>query len=164
MSYDEGVFIEPLACVVRGLRMSGLQPGQSVLVLGSGIAGLLNIKLARALGAGRIMATDVSEYRLDAAKRFGADHVFKATDDVPRLVKEVNGGAGVDLVIVCTGAPQGVRPGVQVPRQGQHAPDVRAPGPRSRGGGSHSPTSGRTRSPYSRPTLAAPRTSSRPSS
>lgn len=106
MSYDEGVFIEPLACVVRGLRMSGLQPGQSVLVLGSGIAGLLNIKLARALGAGRIMATDVSEYRLDAAKRFGADHVFKATDDVPMLAKEANGGAGVDLVIVCTGASQ----------------------------------------------------------
>ncbi|MCU0860409.1 MAG: alcohol dehydrogenase catalytic domain-containing protein, partial [Thermoplasmata archaeon] len=83
MSYDEGVFIEPLACVVRGLRMSDLEPGQSVLVLGSGIAGLLNIKLARALGAGRIIATDISDYRLDAAKRFGADHVFKATEDVP---------------------------------------------------------------------------------
>lgn len=106
MSYDEGVFIEPLACVVRGLRMSDLEPGQSVLVLGSGIAGLLNIKLARALGAGRIIATDISEYRLDAAKRFGADHVFRATEDVPKLAREVNGGAGIDLVIVCTGAPQ----------------------------------------------------------
>ncbi len=106
MSYDEGVFIEPLACVVRGLRMSGLQPGQSVLVLGSGIAGLLNIKLARALGAGRIMATDVSEYRLDAARGSARTMCSRRRTTVPMLAKEANGGAGVDLVIVCTGASQ----------------------------------------------------------
>jgi len=106
MTYDEAVFIEPLACVVRGFRMSRFEPGQTVLVLGSGIAGLLNIKLAKALGAGRIIATDVSDFRLDAAKRFGADAVVNGTEDVPALVRKANGGRAADFVIVCTGALQ----------------------------------------------------------
>ena len=83
MSFDEGTFIEPLACVVRGQRMARLQPGQSVLVLGSGISGLLHIALARALGAGRIIATDINEYRLECREKFGADVVIGAREDVP---------------------------------------------------------------------------------
>ena len=70
ISFDEGTFIEPLACVIRGQRFARLQPGQSVLVMGSGISGLLHIALARAIGAGRIIATDINEYRLEAAKKF----------------------------------------------------------------------------------------------
>ncbi len=83
LSYDDGVFIEPLACVVRGFRMARFEPGKTVLVLGSGIAGLLNIKLAKALGAGRIIATDVSEYRLGAAKRFGAERDHRGVRGCP---------------------------------------------------------------------------------
>ncbi len=104
LSFDEGVFVEPLACVVRGQRIARLQPGQSVLVLGSGISGLLHIRTARALGAGRIMATDVSPYRIDAARKSGADDVFNAGQDIPGLVREANSGRLADLVIVCTGA------------------------------------------------------------
>ena len=108
LTYDDGVFIEPLACVVRGFRMSRFAPGQTVLVLGSGIAGLLNVKLAKALGAGKVIATDISDYRLDAAKRFGADAVIKATEDVPTLVRKYNGGRAADFVIVSTGATQAI--------------------------------------------------------
>jgi len=104
VSFDQGVFIEPLACVIRGQRIARLLPGQSVLVLGSGISGLLHIRAARALGAGLIMATDVNEYRMSAAKRSGADHVFDAVEDIPAAVRRVNGGRPADLVIVCTGA------------------------------------------------------------
>ncbi len=104
VSFDEGVFIEPLACVVRGLRVARLVPGQTVLVLGSGQAGLLNVALARALGAARIIATDVNEYRLRAARRFGADVAIPAEDDVPARLREANDGRPADLVIVCTGA------------------------------------------------------------
>ena len=104
VSYDDGVFIEPLACVARGLRTARLVPGQTVLVLGSGQAGLLNIALARALGAARIVATDISEYRLAAARRFGADAAVPATEDVPARIRELNDGRPADLVIVCTGA------------------------------------------------------------
>jgi L-iditol 2-dehydrogenase len=104
VSYEEGAFVEPLACVVRGQRVARLQPGQTVLVLGSGISGLLHIALARALGAGRIVATDVNEYRLDAAQRFGADVVIHAEQDVPARLRQANEDRLADLVIVCTGA------------------------------------------------------------
>ncbi len=57
LTYDDGAFIEPLACVVRGFRLAGFRQGMTVLVLGSGIAGLLNIKLAKAMGAEKIIAT-----------------------------------------------------------------------------------------------------------
>jgi L-iditol 2-dehydrogenase len=104
VSYEDGAFIEPLACVVRGQRVARLQPGQTVLVLGSGISGLLHIALVRALGAGRIVATDVSEYRLNAAQRLGADVVIRAQEDVPARLRQANEGRLADLVIVCTGA------------------------------------------------------------
>lgn len=109
MSYDEGVFIEPLACVVRGLKTAEMKPGQTVLVLGSGISGLLQIKLAKAWNAGKILATDVEEYRLKAAKKFGADAVIHAKDDVPEQVKKRNDGKLADLVILCTGAPSAIK-------------------------------------------------------
>ncbi len=113
MTYDEGVFIEPLACVVRGLKAAGMKPGQTVLVVGSGISGLIQIKLSKAWNAGRIMATDVEEYRLNAAKKFGADVVIHAKDDVPELVKKHNDGRLADLVILCTGAPSAVKQTLQ---------------------------------------------------
>ena len=104
LTYDDGSFIEPLACCVRGFGQGRFTEGMSVLVLGSGIAGLLNIKLAKAYRAERIMATDISKYRLDAAMRFGADSVFDARSDVPKAVMEANGGRPADFVIVCAGS------------------------------------------------------------
>ncbi len=104
MSYEEGTFIEPLACVVRGQRLAKLKPGQTVLVIGSGISGLIHIAFARALGAGKIIATDITEYRLNAAKHFGADAVINAKEDVPKLLLELNDNGLADLVIVCVGA------------------------------------------------------------
>ena len=102
--YDEASITEPLACVYRGQKRANLQPGQNVLVLGSGLAGLLHINLARALGAGRIIATDMVDYRLQAARRLGANTTFSATEDVPARLREANDGRLADLVIVCTGA------------------------------------------------------------
>ncbi len=104
VSFEDGVFIEPLACVLRGQRLSRLSPGQSVFVIGSGISGLLHIALARASGAGRILASDISEYRLKAAKKFGADDVLDAKEVNPSRLKKINGGHLFDHVIVCAGA------------------------------------------------------------
>ena len=104
VSDETAAFTEPLACVYRGQRRAGLQPGQSVLVIGSGLAGLLHVMLARALGAGKILASDLLKSRLEAALQLGAEAVILATDDVPARVRELNGGLLADLVIVCTGA------------------------------------------------------------
>lgn len=113
MTYDEGSFIEPLACVVRAQRFAKLLAGQTVLVIGSGISGLLHIQLAKARGAARIMATDISEYRLSAAKQFGADAVIHGSDDVPAKLKELNDGRLANLVISCTGAMSGIQQAIK---------------------------------------------------
>ena len=109
ISFDEGTFIEPLACVVRGFRVADYQPGQTVLVLGSGIAGLLNIKLAKAKGASKIIATDINDYRLKLAKKMGADVVINAKEDVSEQVKKYNEGKLADFVILCIGAPSAAK-------------------------------------------------------
>jgi L-iditol 2-dehydrogenase len=108
VSDEEATFTEPLACVLRGQQRAGFRPGQSVMVIGSGIAGILHINLARALGARRVVATDINEYRLQAAQRFGADAAIPAREDVLTLLREANAGMLADLVIVCTGAPQAI--------------------------------------------------------
>ena len=118
ISLDEASFAEPLACVYRGQRRANIQPGQSVLVLGSGLAGLLHINLARALGAGRIVATDLVEYRLEAARRLGADFTLSANSDVPAGLREVNDGRLADLVIVATGARPALRQALQSVERG----------------------------------------------
>jgi len=69
VSFDEGTFIEPLGCVIRGQRFADVKKGHTVLLIGSGISGLLHMQLAKAKGAAMVIATDIDEYRLDAAKR-----------------------------------------------------------------------------------------------
>ncbi|KKK67012.1 hypothetical protein LCGC14_2958340, partial [marine sediment metagenome] len=106
--FEEATFIEPLACVLRGQRLARLQPGHSVLIIGSGVAGLLHVQLARTLGASRVVATDIIDYRLEAAQRFGADATIHAKQDLPARLRQVNDGRLADLVIVCTGATSAV--------------------------------------------------------
>lgn len=115
VSYEDGSFVEPLGCVVRAQTRAGIRPGSTVLVVGSGISGLLHIRLALALGAGRVFATDVSPYRLDWAKRAGATQAFdaaEARDNLPAMLKEANRGQLADLVLLCTGAPSAIGQGL----------------------------------------------------
>ncbi len=118
VSFEEATFVEPLACVLRGQRLAHMQPGNSVVVIGSGIAGLLHVQLAHALGASHVIATDISDYRLEAAQRFGADTVFHAEEDVPARLRQVNDGRLADLVIVCTGAATAITQALQSVERG----------------------------------------------
>ena len=88
VSYLEGTMIEPLACGVRGLGLIDIRADHTVLILGCGISGILNIQLAKLTGA-RVVATDINEYRLQKAKEFGADEVLHA-----RSRPESQGGSG----------------------------------------------------------------------
>jgi len=96
VSYEEGTMIEPLACAIRGQRMIGVRKGHVVLILGSGVSGLLNISLAKIKGA-KVVVTDINDYRLKKAKEFGADEVINASEKFD--IK-------ADRIIICTGAPQ----------------------------------------------------------
>ncbi|MFH0941782.1 MAG: zinc-dependent dehydrogenase [Chloroflexota bacterium] len=104
VTYEMATFVEPMACVLRGQRQANLKPGQSVLVIGSGIAGLLHVLLARTMGAGVIAATDVVPFRLKAAEQLGADYAIPAEKYSPDQFREFNQGRLADLVIVGTGA------------------------------------------------------------
>jgi len=112
ISDDEATFVEPLACVIRGQRLAGFRPGGTMLVLGSGVAGLLHVKLAKTAGAAKVIATDVVEFRKAAARKAGADLVIDGREDVPTRVKESNEGNLVDLVVTCTGAPKAIAQGL----------------------------------------------------
>jgi len=108
LSFEEATFIEPLACILRGQRRANMHPGASVLVIGSGIAGLLHIRLAHAAGARFIMATDISDYRLEAARNSGANIAIPAEIDLTSHLRQNNEGRLADIVIVCTGAASAI--------------------------------------------------------
>lgn len=103
ISFEDGTFIEPLGCVIRGQRIANIKKGDTVLIIGSGISGLLHTQLAKLKGA-KVIATDINDYRIESAKKFGADFAINAKEDVPKRVKEVNENRLADKVIVCTGA------------------------------------------------------------
>jgi len=113
MSYEEGTFIEPLGCGVRGFRIMDFKPGKTVLILGSGIAGLLNIKLAKAYGAKLIFATDIDKNRLKIAKKMGADAAINAKENVAEKIKKANNGKLADYVILCIGVPSAVKQAIE---------------------------------------------------
>jgi L-iditol 2-dehydrogenase len=104
MSFEEGTFIEPLACVSRGQRLAGLQKDDTVLIIGGGIAGILHAQLAKFKGVKNIIVADINLYRLELAKKFGATEALNAKENLPQKLEEVNDGRLADQVVVCTGA------------------------------------------------------------
>jgi len=101
LSYESASFMEPLACIVRGQKNARLRAGQSVLVMGCGIAGLLHIGLARIMGAGLIMAGDTIPFRLEKAREMGAHVTFEVDDGMIDSLREANEGRLADQVIIC---------------------------------------------------------------
>jgi L-iditol 2-dehydrogenase len=109
VSFVEGSFIEPLGTVVRGMRALAPAPGDTVLVIGAGVAGLLMIRLARALGAGRILATDPFPFRRKAAVASGADAAFAPSDSLADEVRKAGGGRSADRVVIAAGSLPAMR-------------------------------------------------------
>jgi len=104
VSFVEGTFIEPLACVLRGQRMAEMKPGQTVMILGAGLSGMLHLLAARTVGATRVIVTDINQQRLETARSLGADLVISSKEDVVAGLKKINAQKLADVVIVCTGA------------------------------------------------------------
>jgi len=106
MSYHEGTFIEPLACTIRGQRLAAIQKEDTLLIIGSGMSGILHTQLAKLKGVQRIVAADINPYRLKLAKKFGAHYTINAKENLPQKLKEINEGKPADQVVICTGAKQ----------------------------------------------------------
>ena len=105
MSFEEGTFIEPLACVVRGQRIAGFQTEDTVLIIGGGLAGILHVQLAKANGVRNVIVAGVNQYRLKLAEKFGADHIVDARLNVPQELKKINEGRLADQVVLCKADP-----------------------------------------------------------
>ncbi|MBI4697674.1 MAG: zinc-binding dehydrogenase [Nitrospirae bacterium] len=103
----DATMIEPLACIISGQKHIEIKEDRTILIIGSGISGLLHIQLARSQNA-RVIATDIDEYRLMKALESGADHVIHAGVYTPEKLRELNQDRLADIVIVCASARQAV--------------------------------------------------------
>ncbi len=108
ITYEAGAVIEPLACAIAGQEQLGLKEGQTVLIIGSGISGILHVQLSKTKKTG-VIATDINDYRLGKALEFGADTVMNARNYSTDALKRLTDGVLADAVIVCASAPQAVR-------------------------------------------------------
>ena len=119
VSWADGVLIEPAACVVKSIRRSGLKPGETILVIGLGIMGMMHVKLARNLGAGMIIGADLFERRATRAKELGADvGIVVAGDNLIDQVREATKGAMADVVIVGPGTARALTTGIAAAGKG----------------------------------------------
>jgi L-iditol 2-dehydrogenase len=118
LSTEAGVFIEPLACVLRSWNLFDFKAGNSVLVIGSGISGLLHIAYAKAQGAGRVIATDINDFRLEAAQKAGANTILHANDATADKIRSANDGRLADFVILCAGATSALEQSLELCERG----------------------------------------------
>ena len=119
VDYQSAALVEPLACVLRGLEETNVQPGDNVAVMGLGPIGSMFVRLAKVYGA-RVIAIGRRKSQLDRAARMGADELLIAEDGVdlvPR-VRELTGGRGVDVSIEAVGLPEAWQTAVRMVRKG----------------------------------------------
>jgi len=106
VSYEEAATNEPLSCAYRGMMACHPQPGETVLVVGAGPIGLMHMKVARAVGAGKIIFSEPSPVRLQQAKDMGADYAINPREqNLAEAIAEITHGRGVDVAI--TAVPSG---------------------------------------------------------
>ena len=116
LSYPQGSLIEPLTIAVHVLRRAGLQAGEAVAVLGSGSIGGMLVGVSHAWGASPIIAADIRQHCLDAAReRMGATHdILLPQQDLVAEVLRITAGAGVDIVCIAADDPLLVSQAVEI--------------------------------------------------
>jgi L-iditol 2-dehydrogenase len=116
MTFEQATFIEPLACSVRAVGKLPLRPGETVLIVGLGVMGLMNGRLARHAGAGKLLGTDFSAVRrARAEKGWGFDATFDPRQpSLGDAVRDLTGGRGPDHVIVGPGSGAALEQALQL--------------------------------------------------
>jgi len=104
MDFVTGTLIEPVSCCIRGLRTAGVQPGDTVAIVGSGFNGLIHLELAQRWGARRTIVLDLLDWKLERARQLGADYtVNPSRDSAVEAVRDATDGRGVDTVVAAAG-------------------------------------------------------------
>ncbi len=119
LSFEEGAIMEPLNCTWGAFLKAQAQPGESVLIFGSGPAGLLFLALARTAGCTPVFMIGRGEVRLSLAKRFGAAETWVYRDtDLKEKVRQATEGKGPDIVVEASGANVAVQQAFEWVRPG----------------------------------------------
>jgi (R,R)-butanediol dehydrogenase/meso-butanediol dehydrogenase/diacetyl reductase len=101
-----GAMVEPFAATVRAVRQAGVQPGDSVAIIGSGPIGLMALQAARIAGAEQVIAFEPAARRQQLAIECGATTVINPLEEDPvAAIQRHTDGAGADVVIECAGVP-----------------------------------------------------------
>lgn len=136
----EGALMEPLSVGVHACKRANIGIGSKVLILGAGSIGLLTLLVAKAMGASRIVITDLAQSRLNLAKKLGADETLLMRKDGPEteaeIVKKIHDafGEAPDKSIDASGAQSSIRLAILATRSGgvavlvgMGAPEVQVP-------------------------------------
>ncbi|HBR01932.1 MAG TPA: alcohol dehydrogenase [Ruminiclostridium sp.] len=117
MDFNVAACMDPFSIALHVVMRSRIEPGDSVLINGSGAQGLMAILCARSMGAGTIVVSG-SGSRLGAAEKFGAIPIDYHKEDVVARIKEMTHGLGVQRVIECSGTEAGIRNSCEVVAKG----------------------------------------------
>ncbi len=119
VSFEEATLIEPIACGIRAIQKCEIQYGDTVAIIGAGPAGVINSALAKLSGASQIIVGDVIDYRLKAARKFGADTTVNVqNENLTDKVKEATDGRGADVVVVTAPNAKAYASALEVCRKG----------------------------------------------
>ena len=103
LSWEDAIFIEPAACVLKALRKVNFRAGDTTSIVGVGPTGSLFIKLLRYFGAALVSVADLSDFRLTMAKKLGADiAVNPLRADFAEICRRATNGIGVDIGVLGT--------------------------------------------------------------
>ncbi len=119
VTYQDAALVEPLACVLRGVEETGLEPGDTVVVIGLGPIGLMFVRLAHVAGA-RVIAIGRRKTQIDRAARMGASEslISDGRTDLAKSVRDLTDGRGADIVIEAVGLPEAWETAVKLVRRG----------------------------------------------
>jgi L-iditol 2-dehydrogenase len=113
LSFEDGAMLEPLGVAIHAVDLGKLKAAMTVGVFGCGPIGLLVIQLAKLSGAANIIATDKFAHRVEAAKAYGADHVFLAGNTSQfSEIQAATKGRGVDVAFEAVGVQETVNESV----------------------------------------------------
>jgi len=106
LSYEEAALVEPLSCCLHGQEFAQTRAGDIVTVIGAGPIGLMHVVLSKAIGASKVIVSEIDDERLREAADFGADCLINPSkEDLASKISEVTDGHGADVVIVAVGSP-----------------------------------------------------------
>jgi L-iditol 2-dehydrogenase len=119
LPFDEATLIEPVGCCLKALKECNLQKGDFLAVIGAGATGIIHTALSKIYGATKTIVSDLIDYRLGIAKKFGADiTVNPEKEDLTEIVKSETDGRGVDIAVVTAPSLEAYKAGLSVCRKG----------------------------------------------